>query len=113
MQAVQLIGEKEKEMVSDFFHECVGRLRPDDRTLPQLVGRTTQYALPTTYCSLLSTYCSLQTVTTTTPLPTMQVRVHALLRCGIGVHHSGLLPLVREMTEMLFARGFVQATGRE
>ena len=56
---VELLGKEERDAVSSFFHECVGRLRLEDRTLPQLV------------------------------------RTHKLLRCGIGVHHSGLLPMVR------------------
>lgn len=30
-----------------------------------------------------------------------------LLRRGIGVHHSGMLPFVREMTELLFTRGLL------
>ncbi len=31
-----------------------------------------------------------------------------MLRRGIGVHHSGLLPIIKEMVEMLFARGLVK-----
>lgn len=31
-----------------------------------------------------------------------------LLRKGIGMHHAGLMPILREMTEMLFARGFIK-----
>jgi antiviral helicase SKI2 len=30
-----------------------------------------------------------------------------LLR-GVGVHHGGLLPIIKEMVEMLFARGLVK-----
>ncbi|PIN04704.1 Cytoplasmic exosomal RNA helicase SKI2, DEAD-box superfamily [Handroanthus impetiginosus] len=36
------------------------------------------------------------------------VRVQALLRRGIGVHHAGLLPIVKEVVEMLFCRGVVK-----
>ena len=36
------------------------------------------------------------------------VRVRELLRCGLGVHHSGMLPIVREVTELLFSRGLVK-----
>ncbi|KAF6000413.1 helicase [Cyanidiococcus yangmingshanensis] len=35
-------------------------------------------------------------------------RVRDLLRRGIGVHHAGLLPIVKEMTEILFQRGLVR-----
>ena len=32
----------------------------------------------------------------------------ALLRKGIGMHHAGLMPILREMTEILFAKGFIK-----
>jgi superfamily II RNA helicase len=31
-----------------------------------------------------------------------------LLRKGVGTHHAGLMPILREMTELLFARGFIK-----
>lgn len=31
-----------------------------------------------------------------------------LLRKGIGIHHAGLMSVLREMTEMLFAKGFIK-----
>jgi superfamily II RNA helicase len=31
-----------------------------------------------------------------------------LLRKGVGIHHAGLLPVLREITEMLFAKGFIK-----
>lgn len=36
------------------------------------------------------------------------VRVESLLRRGIGVHHAGLLPIVKEVVEMLFCRGVIK-----
>ena len=35
-------------------------------------------------------------------------RVRELLSRGLGVHHSGLLPLVKEMVEHLFCRGLTK-----
>jgi len=32
-----------------------------------------------------------------------------LLSRGIGIHHSGLLPIMKEVVEILFARGLVKA----
>ncbi|XP_071074504.1 superkiller complex protein 2 isoform X2 [Dasypus novemcinctus] len=32
-----------------------------------------------------------------------------LLRRGLGVHHSGILPILKEIVEMLFSRGLVKA----
>jgi ATP-dependent RNA helicase DOB1 len=31
-----------------------------------------------------------------------------LLRRGIGIHHSGLLPILREVIEILFQEGFLK-----
>lgn len=31
-----------------------------------------------------------------------------LLSRGVGVHHGGLLPIVKEVVELLFARGLVK-----
>ena len=36
------------------------------------------------------------------------VRTLDLLLRGIGVHHSGLLPIIKEMVEMLFSKGLVK-----
>ncbi|KAM0953407.1 putative RNA helicase [Dioscorea sansibarensis] len=36
------------------------------------------------------------------------VRIQNLLRRGIGVHHAGLLPIVKEVVEMLFCRGVIK-----
>jgi antiviral helicase SKI2 len=32
-----------------------------------------------------------------------------LLKRGIGVHHGGLLPIMKEVVEILFSRGLVKA----
>lgn len=31
-----------------------------------------------------------------------------LLHRGLGVHHSGILPILKEIVEMLFSRGLVK-----
>eukprot|EP01083_Nonionella_stella_P272974 925973_1 len=36
------------------------------------------------------------------------VKIAALLKNGIGVHHAGLLPIVKEVVEMCFSRGLVK-----
>ncbi|KAK9168685.1 hypothetical protein Syun_000825 [Stephania yunnanensis] len=36
------------------------------------------------------------------------VRVQNLLRRGIGVHHAGLLPIVKEVVEMFFCQGVIK-----
>ena len=34
--------------------------------------------------------------------------MQAMLKKGVGVHHGGLLPILKEMVEMLFGRGLVK-----
>lgn len=36
------------------------------------------------------------------------INLVALLRKGIAIHHAGLMPILKEMVELLFARGFVK-----
>ena len=35
-----------------------------------------------------------------------------LLKRGIGIHHSGLLPILKETTEILFQEGLIKVGGR-
>lgn len=34
-----------------------------------------------------------------------------LLKRGIGVHHSGLLPILKEVIEILFQEGLIKVSG--
>ena len=34
--------------------------------------------------------------------------VISLLQKGIGIHHAGMMPILREMTEIMFAKGFIK-----
>lgn len=36
-----------------------------------------------------------------------------LLKRGIGVHHAGLLPIVKEVVEMLFCRGVIKVCSQK
>lgn len=36
------------------------------------------------------------------------LRIKDLLRRGIAVHHGGLLPIIKEMVEILFSKGLVK-----
>ena len=36
------------------------------------------------------------------------VNLVKLLRKGVGIHHAGLMPILREMVELMFARGFIK-----
>ena len=64
--------KREKSHIKVFIDKCLSRLKPDDRTLPQILTTT------------------------------------ELLMRGIAIHHGGLLPILKEMTEILFQRGFIR-----
>ncbi|KAF0971721.1 hypothetical protein FDP41_009944 [Naegleria fowleri] len=36
------------------------------------------------------------------------IRISELLKRGIGIHHSGLLPIVKEIVEILFSKGLIK-----
>ena len=36
------------------------------------------------------------------------VKTVSLLEKGIGIHHSGVIPILREMTEILFSKGYIK-----
>jgi antiviral helicase SKI2 len=62
----------EKSAIHMIIEKSIARLKPEDRTLPQIR------------------------------------RLRELLSRGIAVHHGGLLPIVKEMVEILFARTLVK-----
>ena len=36
------------------------------------------------------------------------MRLRELMRRGLAVHHAGLLPIAKEMVEMLFCQGYIK-----
>ncbi|KAH8247436.1 hypothetical protein KR038_004152 [Drosophila bunnanda] len=72
LQSVDLNTEKEKGSVQKFFLQCLVKLKPPDRTIPQVLA------------------------------------LKDALERGIGVHHSGILPILKEIVEMLFQNGLVK-----
>ncbi|KAJ2732895.1 Antiviral helicase ski2 [Coemansia sp. BCRC 34962] len=71
LRNLDFLNDSRRSEVHMFVERCLKRLRPDDRTLPQV-----------------------------------QV-MRALLKRGIGVHHSGQLPIIKEIVELLFSRGLI------
>ncbi|KAI9504694.1 NUC185 domain-containing protein [Coemansia spiralis] len=65
------LNDSRRSEVHMFIERSLKRLKPEDRTLPQVQA------------------------------------IRTLLRRGIGVHHSGLLPIIKEVVELLFARGMI------
>ncbi|KAJ5233054.1 hypothetical protein N7468_006010 [Penicillium chermesinum] len=62
----------EKSVIHMFIEKSLTRLKPEDRTLPQIT------------------------------------RLRDLLSRGVAVHHGGLLPIMKEVVEILFARSLVK-----
>ncbi|KAM7360479.1 superkiller complex helicase subunit twister [Cochliomyia hominivorax] len=72
LQSIDLNTARERGSVEIFFQQCLSKLKPPDRVLPQVL--------------------------------TMKDS----LGRGIGVHHSGILPILKEIVEMLFQAGLVK-----
>lgn len=72
LKSVDLNTAKEKGAVQKFFLQCLAKLKPPDRTIPQVLA------------------------------------LKDALERGIGVHHSGILPILKEIVEMLFQNGLVK-----
>ena len=62
----------EKSAIHMIIEKSIVRLKPEDRTLPQIL------------------------------------RIREILARGLAVHHGGLLPIVKELVEILFAQGLVK-----
>ncbi|KAI2787525.1 putative ATP-dependent RNA helicase [Penicillium oxalicum] len=62
----------EKSLIHMMIEKSLTRLKPEDRTLPQIL------------------------------------RLRELLSRGVAVHHGGLLPIMKEVVEILFARSLVK-----
>lgn len=72
LQSADLNTAQEKGAVQKFFLQCLAKLKPPDRTIPQVLA------------------------------------LKDSLERGIGVHHSGILPILKEIVEMLFQNGLVK-----
>ncbi|KAI5962605.1 SKI2 [Candida pseudojiufengensis] len=72
LRGVDFCNAKEKSEIHMFIDRAVGRLKKEDRELPQIM------------------------------------KIREMLSRGIAVHHGGLLPIVKECIEILFARTLVK-----
>ncbi|XP_055850000.1 SKI2 subunit of superkiller complex protein [Episyrphus balteatus] len=72
LQSCDLNTAREKGAVQKFFQQCLMKLKPPDRMLPQVLT------------------------------------IKDSLERGIGVHHSGILPILKEIVELLFQSGLVK-----
>ncbi|KAK6897525.1 Antiviral helicase SKI2 [Candida tropicalis] len=72
LKSVDFNNAKEKSEIHMFIDRAVGRLKKEDRELPQIL------------------------------------KIRDMLSRGIAVHHGGLLPIVKECIEILFAKSLVK-----
>jgi antiviral helicase SKI2 len=72
LKSSNLCNAREKFKIHSFFRNCIQKLKPEDRDLPQVKT------------------------------------IEDSLERGIGVHHSGILPILKEIVEMLFQCGLVK-----
>lgn len=99
LKGCDLTTPQEKNEILLFYHRCISRLKPIDRKLPQ-VRESADFLSdrPDNPGHVQSSRWSLIKVT----------NLQELLSRGLGVHHSGILPILKETIELLFARGLVK-----
>lgn len=111
LTSLDLTTSSEKSEIHLFLQRCLARLRGSDRQLPQV--RPSRYGWgcggprPAPAEGAAYTFSDL--------LPSLLQVLHMseLLRRGLGVHHSGILPILKEIVEMLFSRGLVKVSRGE
>ena len=90
LTTTDLTTSTEKSEIHSFIESSTSRLTGTDRELPQVNTRVLTNRKVLTGISL------------------KVLRMKDLLKRGVGVHHGGLLPIIKEMVEILFSRGLVK-----
>lgn len=105
MTSIDLTSSSEKSEIRVFCDKAFSRLKGSDRNLPQVYK-----ALLLLFYSVVQNfrYVSVSVCVLTF---SQILRVQSLLLRGIGIHHAGLLPIVKEVIEMLFCRGVIKVCG--
>ncbi len=94
MSKLDLNTEDEKKLVESVFMNALDSLSDDDKQLPQV-----EYLLVSfTICKLVARFNWFNQVEHILPL----------LKRGIGIHHGGLLPILKEVIEILFQEGLLK-----
>lgn len=99
LTSLDLTTSSEKSEIHLFLQRCLARLRGSDRQLPQVWMGDLETAGDGVLCDPTPDH----------GLGPLQVlHMSELLHRGLGVHHSGILPILKEIVEMLFSRGLVK-----
>ena len=102
LKGCDLTTPQEKNEILLFYHRCISRLKPIDRKLPQVRGLIDPLSL--SWTTLVMTDLVVVIQWSLIKVTNLQ----ELLSRGLGVHHSGILPILKETIELLFARGLVK-----
>ena len=103
MSKLDFNSSREKELVEEVFTNAIDCLSDDDKQLPQVSQSCSFYI----HVSLLFSGNYITCVYLTFELQV--VHLLPLLKRGIGIHHSGLLPILKETIEILFSEGLIKA----
>lgn len=122
------VAEEEKRLVEEVFNNAVDCLSDEDKKLPQvkqdeqivvasfLTPQCSYYETTQNNCSkaVHVSYFSYSVLIvagnglTDCWLCTQVEHVLPLLKRGIGIHHGGLLPILKETIEILFSEGLLK-----
>ena len=85
-----------RKNVEKYAHEVTTNLLEDDSKVPYIIERETQNILRKmpNYDEIIN-------------LPEYKSLI-VLLQKGVAIHHSGILPVLREVVELLFAQGYIK-----
>ncbi|KAL5178416.1 DExH-box ATP-dependent RNA helicase DExH9 [Glycine soja] len=100
MAKMDLNGDNEKDNIEQIFCSAMDMLSDDDKKLPQARYFLNFGAPLPLFGAHYHCLCRLLSFSVSNMLP--------LLKRGIGVHHSGLLPILKEVIEILFQEGLIK-----
>ncbi|KAJ0045335.1 hypothetical protein Pint_05622 [Pistacia integerrima] len=98
MAKMDLTEDDEKVNIETIYWSAMDMLSDDDKKLPQASRHSSYSKLHAFLC-----FCLLA-LNVSNMLP--------LLKRGIGVHHSGLLPILKEVIEILFQEGLIKVRSK-
>lgn len=125
LTGTDLTSSSEKSEIRVFCDKAFSRLKGSDRNLPQVgyfkdfpVFSHIKFDRNLPQAGYLKTFMSSHILNLKRCFNFLLIncgghilkvlRVQSLLHRGIGVHHAGLLPIVKEVVEMLFCRGVIK-----
>lgn len=112
MAKMDLNDDDEKVNIETIFWSAMDMLSDDDKKLPQVRLSIVTWTISGKYhyYDLLVLLLNLFLCIVSIVDPFQVSNMLPLLKRGIGVHHSGLLPILKEVIEILFQEGFIKVS---